>query len=97
MAPKHNLGDQWREGDLVFTVNPANDKLLHGDPDAYYVTIVNTKTKEKSTAVYRGDGTFAPVKANRDWRPVKTQRPGAGQLFVDSFRKAMRYWFGGRR
>lgn len=75
MDAKRRVGEQWREGDLVFTVKPAEDKRLTHDPNAYFVSILNSRTGEKSTAVYHGDGRFAPVKANKVWEPVRTPKP----------------------
>ena len=74
--PGYRDGEQWQEGDIVYTVNTANDKQLEAlglAKGAYYLNQRNVKTGEKATAVYTADGQLAPVKANRDWRPAKKQ------------------------
>jgi hypothetical protein len=70
-------GDQWQEGDIVYTVNTANDKELRElglDSGAYYLNQRNVKTGQKATAVYTADGELAPVKSNRYWKEVASQR-----------------------
>lgn len=86
-------GQQWQEGDILYTVNSAIDKTLPPDQGQYYVSMKNVRTGEHSTAVYNSDGTFAPVKANRDWKAVRKQSQGIAAMIVDSFRRAIRIVF----
>lgn len=63
-------GDRWTDSDgTTHTVNSADDKKAAG---GYYYTQVD-KNGNKATAVYNSDGTFAPVKANNDWKEVPRQ------------------------
>lgn len=85
-------GQQWQEGDIVYTVNTANDKELKQlglSKGAYYLSQQNLKTGKHATAVYTADGKLAPVKANRHWEESK---PGTDWVAIlkESWRRARR-------
>jgi hypothetical protein len=48
-----NVGAQWNEGGMRYTVNPTSDPAA--GPDGFYLSMLDLETGAKATAVYDGD------------------------------------------
>lgn len=46
-------GDQWEQGGMRYTVNPADDPAA--GPDGFYLSMQDIETGDKATAVYDGN------------------------------------------
>lgn len=62
-GPQNGVGDQWEQGGIRYTVNPADDPAA--GPGGFYLNQLDLQTGAKATAVY--DANYNLVN-ERDWR-----------------------------